>query len=70
MTPQPNPSIPLLPCACANLRRAARAVTRMYNRELRPTGLELTQFTLLALNLAGAGEQKRGQLLRPPKKEY
>jgi DNA-binding MarR family transcriptional regulator len=26
----------------------------MYNRELRPTGLELTQFTLLmALNLAG-----------------
>lgn len=54
MTPQPNPSIPLLPCACANLRRAARAVTRMYNRELRPTGLELTQFTLLmALNLAG-----------------
>ena len=54
MTPQPNPSIPLLPCACSNLRRAARAVTRMYNRELRPTGLELTQFTLLmALNLGG-----------------
>jgi len=54
MTPQANPSIPLLPCACANLRRSARAVTRMYNRELRSTGLELTQFTLLmALNLAG-----------------
>jgi len=54
MTPQASPSIPLLPCACANLRRSARAVTRMYNRELRSTGLELTQFTLLmALNLAG-----------------
>jgi len=54
MTPQASPSIPLLPCACASLRRSARAVTRMYNRELRSTGLELTQFTLLmALNLAG-----------------
>lgn len=46
--------MPVLPCACANLRRTARAVTKMYNRELRPTGLELTQFTLLmALNVAG-----------------
>jgi len=44
----------LLPCACANLRRTARAVTKMYNQELRDTGLELTQFTLLmALNLTG-----------------
>jgi DNA-binding MarR family transcriptional regulator len=48
----------VLPCACANLRRTARAVTRMYNRELRPAGLELTQFTLLmALNLTGETTQ-------------
>jgi DNA-binding MarR family transcriptional regulator len=41
----------MLPCACANLRRAARAVTRLYNRELLPEGIEITQFTLLmALN--------------------
>jgi len=47
-------TLPLLPCACANLRRTARAVTKMYNQELRDTGLELTQFTLLmALNLTG-----------------
>jgi len=47
-------TLPLLPCACANLRRTARAVTKMYNHELRDTGLELTQFTLLmALNLTG-----------------
>lgn len=49
-----------LPCGCANLRRAARAVTRMYNRELRSSGLELTQFTLLmALDLAGESSQKK-----------
>ena len=34
-------------CACANLRRAARAVTKMYDRSLRPTGLRGTQFFLL-----------------------
>src|SRR5262249_2108409 len=54
MSTRPDSALPVLPCACANLRRAARAVTRMYNRELRVTGLELTQFTLLmALNITG-----------------
>jgi DNA-binding MarR family transcriptional regulator len=52
--PRLDKTLPLLPCACANLRRTARAVTKMYNQELRDTGLELTQFTLLmALNLTG-----------------
>ncbi len=54
-------SLALLPCACANLRRATRAVTRMYNHALRADGLEITQFTLLmALNLTG--ETTQGQL--------
>jgi DNA-binding MarR family transcriptional regulator len=39
--------LPELSCACANLRRAARAVTRLYDRELSPAGLELSQLTLL-----------------------
>jgi DNA-binding MarR family transcriptional regulator len=44
--------LPVLPCACANLRRAARTVTRLYNQALRPVGIEITQFTLLtALNV-------------------
>jgi DNA-binding MarR family transcriptional regulator len=48
----------VLPCACANLRRAARAVTRLYNQALRPEGIEITQFTLLmALNLTGETSQ-------------
>jgi DNA-binding MarR family transcriptional regulator len=35
-------------CACAGLRRAARAVTQHYDDALRPVGLRSTQFTLLA----------------------
>jgi DNA-binding MarR family transcriptional regulator len=49
-----RPSLRVLPCACANLRRAARAVSQVYDDELRGTGLTIAQFTLLqALTLAG-----------------
>src|SRR5262249_60711038 len=49
-----------LPCACQNLRRLTRMVTRIYDRELRKAGLEITQFGLLtALATAGEGNQKR-----------
>jgi DNA-binding MarR family transcriptional regulator len=34
-------------CACYNLRRAARAVTRLYDRILAPSGLKATQFSVL-----------------------
>ena len=34
-------------CACRRLRGAARAVTRIYDEALRPTGLRVTQYTLL-----------------------
>jgi DNA-binding MarR family transcriptional regulator len=34
-------------CACRNLRRTARAVTHLYDETLRPSGLRITQFTLL-----------------------
>src|SRR5213593_637056 len=44
MTPE---SLPALACACASLRRAARAVTQLYDTELQGTGLRATQFTLL-----------------------
>lgn len=57
--------LPLLPCTCANLRRAARAVTRLYNRELQSDDIEITQFTLLmALDRTGAIPQgELGRLL-------
>lgn len=53
--------LPSLPCACANLRRAARAVTRFYNQELRSERIEITQFTLL-MALDQAGEISQGKL--------
>ena len=49
-----------LPCACANLRRADRVVTQFYDAVLRPSGLRVTQFTLLqALHHAPEISQKR-----------
>jgi DNA-binding MarR family transcriptional regulator len=48
-----------LPCLCANFRRAARAITRLYDEALRPSGLRTAQFTLLqTLNLAPGISQK------------
>jgi DNA-binding MarR family transcriptional regulator len=34
-------------CACKHLRCSARAVTRLHDETLRPSGLRITQFTLL-----------------------
>ena len=49
-----------LPCACQNLRRLTRMVTRIYDQELRKAGLEITQFGLLtALSMTGDTNQKR-----------
>jgi len=47
-------ALPALPCACASLRRASRAVTQLYEQALRPSGIRITQFSLLQfLALAG-----------------
>jgi DNA-binding MarR family transcriptional regulator len=49
-----------LACACQNLRRLTRVVTRIYDQELRKAGLEITQFGLLtALAKTGGANQKR-----------
>lgn len=34
-------------CACYNLRRAARAITRLYDEFLRPIGLRSTQYSMM-----------------------
>jgi DNA-binding MarR family transcriptional regulator len=48
-----------LPCACGNLRRVARIVTRIYDQELKRVGLEISQHDLLvALDKAGEVNQK------------
>jgi DNA-binding MarR family transcriptional regulator len=51
---------PASPCHCANLRRAARAVSRYYDAHLAPSGLTVAQYSLLRalsrLEPATAGE--------------
>jgi DNA-binding MarR family transcriptional regulator len=48
-----------LPCACGNLRRVARMVTRIYDQQLKSAELEISQHNLLiALDKAGEVNQK------------
>jgi DNA-binding MarR family transcriptional regulator len=54
-------SLPSLPCTCASLRRAARALTQIYEDALRPLGLRVTQFTILQV-LTLATEVSQGML--------
>jgi DNA-binding MarR family transcriptional regulator len=70
MTPmsrsRPAPSIgrargPLSPCVCNTLRMATRAVTQLYDDLLRPSGLRVTQFSILAA-IARMGEANLRQL--------
>ena len=56
-----GPRPPAAPCLCAALRRASRAVTRLYDAELRETGLRVTQYALLSL-LSRSGEVRQGDL--------
>jgi DNA-binding MarR family transcriptional regulator len=55
--------VPDLPCLCANLRRAARALTQVYEEALRPVGLRGSQFTILQ-TLSIAGEMTQGRMAR------
>jgi DNA-binding MarR family transcriptional regulator len=57
---QPAGALFQLPCACQNLRRLTRVVTRVYDQGLRKAGLEITHFGLLtALAATGEANQKR-----------
>jgi DNA-binding MarR family transcriptional regulator len=49
------------PCLCGALRQASRAVSRLYDDELRSVGLRTTQYTLLRV-LTRAGEVRQGDL--------
>jgi DNA-binding MarR family transcriptional regulator len=46
--PAPRPSeLASAACACGRLRRAARALTQLYDDAMEPSGLRVTQFSLL-----------------------
>jgi DNA-binding MarR family transcriptional regulator len=49
------------PCLCNALRQASRAVSRLYDEELRAVGLRTTQYSLLRV-LARAGQVRQGDL--------
>src|SRR5260370_7752903 len=51
----------LSPCVCNTLRMASRAVTQLYDDVLRPSGLRVTQFSILAM-IARMGEANLKQL--------
>ena len=49
------------PCFCNALRQTSRAVSRLYDEELRGVGLRTTQYSLLCM-LARAGQVRQGDL--------
>ncbi|MCM3588358.1 MarR family winged helix-turn-helix transcriptional regulator [Mesobacillus maritimus] len=49
MNSKPNEMDDILQfCVCANLRKVARVVTQLYDNQLQPTGLKVTQYSMLA----------------------
>ena len=56
-----RPAVPLPPCVCNTLRMATRVVTQLYDDALRPSGLRVTQFSMLAA-IARLGEANLRQL--------
>lgn len=48
-------------CACANLRKAARIVTQVYDKQMQSTGLKVTQYYML-VNIAQHEEISISQL--------
>jgi len=64
----PNPPIespPDLLCACATARRAARALTQLYDSQLRSSGVEVPQLGLLGIlyKRPGSSQAALGRML-------
>ncbi len=56
-----DPPTALRGCTCFRLRRLTRRVTAVYNRALAPTGIRVTQYSLLS-NLRGVAAVPLSQL--------
>lgn len=59
----PAEDVLALPCACASIRRASRAVTQFYDAMLREHGIEAPQFALLTF-IDGQGESNQAAIGR------
>lgn len=62
-TPDASCDLLDLPCACAATRRAARALTHLYDSHLREHGIEAAQFALLSA-IEGMGPRSQAHLGR------
>lgn len=51
-TTRRDPETSPYPCLCAMVRKAGRVLTKTYDRHLKPCGLKITQYSMLA-NIAG-----------------
>lgn len=51
-------------CVCFNLRKASRLLSQVYDQELKPTGIKVTQFSLM-MAIAGNSDTTIGKLARP-----
>ena len=51
-------------CVCFNLRKASRLMSQVYDQALKPTGLKVTQFSLMVA-VAGNNGITIGKLARP-----
>ncbi|MEG6521979.1 MarR family winged helix-turn-helix transcriptional regulator [Desulfotomaculum sp. 1211_IL3151] len=51
-------------CVCFNLRKASRLLSQVYDQGLKPTGLKVTQFSLM-MAVAGNSGITIGKLARP-----
>lgn len=63
VTSASSPELLDIPCACAATRRAARALTQLYDDYLREHGIEAAQFALLSA-IAGLGPCRQAEVGR------
>ncbi len=51
-----KPEVEFSDCMCLSIRKASRNITQAYNEEFKGLGINITQFSVLAI-LAGTGKQ-------------
>ena len=51
-----KPEVEFSDCMCLSIRKASRNITQAYNDEFKGLGINITQFSVLAI-LAGTGKQ-------------
>jgi hypothetical protein len=56
-----------LPCACTTLRKATRALSRIYDDALAAVGMNVTQLAMAESRTRGHGHRHAGRHAAPPR---